>query len=213
MRAAVRLAAIGLGTTALLLLVAGAARSEPAAGPDTTSAPSGAGLRGLARTRPVPSFELDRSFVPPSRRIALSPAAGRLGGDALYTLRLAFHPGTHLGWEISLAHTPGRSAHAAVHMLSAQLRPRLPGRVQPYASGGYGMAMVFPGRALNASPVTRNAFGLGGGIELFARADVALRGEGRWIAILGDARDGRGAVRFDYGEVTLGFSLNRPLKS
>ena len=156
-------------------------------------------------------FRLDGGTRPFLHRIAFSPAVGRLGDRRLYAFRLAYAPNGWLAYEASLGHNPGESVHGLVHMLNVHLRHPFPGRFQPYATAGFGMVMVFPGEVLNADPVTENAFALGGGLEIYIRNDVAIRGEARRLAVLGGARFDDGSVVYDYAEATLGLSLYRTL--
>ncbi len=142
------------------------------------------------------------------RRLAFTPSVGRLGGRDLYALRLAYNPGAWLGYEIGIGHNPGRSVHALMHTLSALLRYPVPFRVQPYATAGYGMVLVFPGQSVNADPVTENVLALGGGLEAFVRDDVALRVEAKRLFVPGDDPSGGGAT-YEYAEVTVGLSFYR----
>ena len=96
-------------------------------------------------------------------------------------------------------------------MLSAIVRRPLPGRFQPYATVGYGLTMVFPGRALNADPATENTLSWGGGIEVYLRNDLALRSELRGLTVLGGNRNRSGTVVYGYREATFGFSFYRTL--
>jgi hypothetical protein len=150
----------------------------------------------------------DRQF---QRRLAFSPAVGKLGDDDLFALRLAFNPDQWLGSEISLAHNPASSLHALLHTFNLQVRYPLPGRFQPYASLGYGMMTVYPGQALKADPVTKNILAFGGGLEIYLRDDVALRGELRSAVILGQNRGEDGTVAYTYPEFTVGLVFYRGL--
>lgn len=143
-------------------------------------------------------------------RLSFSPGAGRLGKRDLYVLRFAYNSVPWLGYEATLGHNPGRSVHAALYMVNAVARVPLPFRVQPYGTAGYGMIFVFPGQALNASSVTENAFAAGGGLELYLRNDLAIRGEMRRIWVPGDDPNGGSAV-YEYGEGTLSLSFYRTI--
>ena len=146
-----------------------------------------------------------------ARRVAMSPAVGKLGGNDLFALRLAFNPNHWLGYEISLGHNPASSLHAALHTFSLQLRYPLAGRFQPYVSTGYGMITVYPGQAIQADPVTKNILAFGGGLEIYVRNDVALRGELRRAVILGQYRGQEDTVTYHYPEYTFGLVFYRSL--
>jgi len=154
------------------------------------------------------TFSISPGPRPYGRRLALSPAFGRLGREDLYALRLAYNPDAWLGYEVSIGHNPGRSVHALVHILSALLRYPVPFRGQPYASVGYGMVLVFPGQSVNADPVTENVLSLGGGLETFLRDDVAIRIEGKRLFVPGDDPSGGSAV-YEYAELSVGLSFYR----
>jgi hypothetical protein len=141
-------------------------------------------------------------------RLAFTPAFGQLGGRDLYVARFAYNPSSWLGYEVAIGHNPGRSVHALAHTLSALLRYPVPLRIQPYATAGYGMVLVFPGQSVNADPVTENLIAVGGGVEAFVRDDVALRIEGKRLFVPGDDPAGGTAV-YEYGEVTVGLSFYR----
>jgi len=145
-------------------------------------------------------------------RIALSPGYGYLGSERLFTFRLAYHPDRWLGYEASIGHNTGESVHAVLHQLTAILRRPIPGRWQPYVSGGYGMIMVFPGHSLNASPVTKNALAVGGGLEFYIRTDLALRADVRHATVFGRERERDGVVAFNYLQETIGLSFYRSIK-
>lgn len=152
--------------------------------------------------------EGERRFA---RHFAFSPAVGKLGTDDLFALRLAYNPVAWLGWEISLGHNPASSLHALIHTFNALLRYPLASRVQPYATVGYGMMTVYPGQAVKADPVTKNTFTIGGGLELYVRDDVALRGEMRMASIIGQDPGRDNAVTYSYREYTLGLVFYRNL--
>ena len=154
------------------------------------------------------AFSLEPGPRAYGRRLALSPTFGRLGGGDMYALRLAYNPDAWLGYEVSVGHNPGRSVHALVHTLSALLRYPVPFRVQPYATLGYGMVLVFPGQSVNADPVTENVLSVGGGLEAFVRDDVAIRVEGKRLFVPGDDPAG-GSATYEYAEVSVGLSFYR----
>lgn len=201
-----------LGAAAALLIACSApavvlAKARFAA-PDSESVHA-ASLRPLVPETAGAPWSVVGGPRPYAHRVSLSPAGGRLGRDTMYTLRVAFHPGSWLGWEAALQHVPGHTGRAAIHTLSAQLRHPVAGRVQPYLAVGYGMAFVFPGRAVNVSTGTRNTLTAGGGCELYLRNDVALRGELRGVQLFGPAAAGDESVLYSYREGTLGLTLYR----
>lgn len=155
-------------------------------------------------------FSVEPGPRPYRNRLGFSPAMGRLGDEPYYALRASFHPSRFLGWEAHLGHNPSESVHALVHALLVQVRWPLPWRLQPYATFGYGMMLVFPGRVFEADPVTENQIGAGVGLEVFLRDDVALRGEIRGATITGSSstrdRD------FDYREFTVGLAFYRTIE-
>jgi hypothetical protein len=156
-------------------------------------------------------FRLDDGTRPYRHRLSFSPAYGSLGSERLYAMRVAWNPNSHLGWEASVGHNPGRSVHALLHTIDAVIRRPFPGRVQPYVRAGYGMLLVYPGESFNADPVTANVLAAGGGLEFYVRDDLALRAESRAItALSGDARKD-GTVAYRYGEFTIGLSFYRGL--
>ena len=126
-------------------------------------------------------------------------------------MRLAFSPNPWLGYEVALEHNPAASLHAVLHTFSLHLRHPFPGRFQPYASAGYGMITIYPGRAIKADPVTKNIVAFGGGLEIYLRDDVALRGELRNAVILGQNRGGDDTVAYTYAEYTFGLVFYRGL--
>lgn len=161
------------------------------------------------RDEPFRVGDAPRLFL---RRLAFSPAYGSFGGNLLYAFRISYHPNSWFGYEAGLGHSPGESAHSLLNTLDLLFRYPLPGRIQPYGSAGYGMIMVFPGRALNANSVTKNAFTYGGGIEAFIRSDVAFRFGVRGALVLGGELDEEGTVAYRYREVTAGLAFYRELK-
>ena len=149
---------------------------------------------------------------PFQHRINMSPSYGYLGSEPLYAFRLGYYPDSWLGYEATVAHNPGESVHAVLHTVSAILRRPVSGRWQPYVSGGYGMIMVFPGQSLNASPVTKNALALGGGLEFYIRSDLALRGDVRHATVFGREKDRDGVVAYGYLQETVGLSFYRSVR-
>ncbi len=145
------------------------------------------------------------------RYLAFSPAVGKLGDNDLFVVRLAFNPNQWLGYEISLGHNPASSLHALLHTFNVLFRYPFPGRFQPYASVGYGMMTVYPGKAIQADPVTKNILAYGGGLEIYLRDDVALRGELRSANILGQYRGLDETVAYTYPEYTIGLVFYRGL--
>jgi opacity protein-like surface antigen len=156
-------------------------------------------------------YTLSPGVKPFRHRIAFSPGFGWVGNQRLYTFRLSYNPNAWLGYEASLGHNPGQSVQALFHMLSAIVRFPVPGRFQPYGTVGYGMMLVFPGRTINADPVTENTLSYGGGLEFYVRNDLAVRAELRGLTVLGGARDTEGTVAYNYREATLGFAFYREL--
>ena len=146
-------------------------------------------------------------------RVSFSPAYGKLGSEDLFAFRIGYSPNTWLGYEASLGHNPASSLHGMLHTFNMILRYPLAGRFQPYATVGYGMMTVYPGQAINADPVTKNALTGGGGLELYIRNDVAVRAEVRGATVLGQRLHAKGTVAYDYLEYTIGFSFFRSLGS
>jgi len=142
-------------------------------------------------------------------RVWVSPGYGNFGTGHLYTLRLGYAPDAWLGYEAALGHNPGRSVHAALHSVSVVLRRPRPGRLQPYLSAGYGMVVVFPGPSWNASPVTKNTLACGGGLELYLRDDLALRGDLRGATVFGRQKGREGIVAYEYSQGTIGLAFYR----
>lgn len=189
-----------------LLLTAGAP-----AGPARAADDQGQGVTWL-----VPSLEHAGFRVSPGPRrfehaVSVSPAMGKLGGEDLFALRLGYSPNSWLGYEASFGHNAASSLHALIHTFNVVLRKPVPWRLQPYATVGYGMMTVYPGAALNADPVTKNTVTWGGGLEIYVRDDVALRGEMRGATVFGQERDQPGTVAYTYREYTLGFVFYRNL--
>ncbi len=146
-----------------------------------------------------------------ARHFAVSPAVGKLGQDDLFTLRLAYNPVSWLGWEIALGHNPASSLHAVIHTFNALVRYPLDSRLQPYGTLGYGMMTVYPGQAVKADPVTKNTVTVGGGLELYVRTDVALRGEMRLATVIGQDPGKDNSVAYSYREYTVGLVFYRDL--
>lgn len=156
------------------------------------------------------SFAIEDGKREYERRLAFTPAYGQLGADDYYSLRLAFNPNAWLGYEAHLGHNPSESVHALVHSLHAILRYPFSWRLQPYASAGYGLMLIFPGAVFKADPVTRNVLSVGGGLEIFVRNDVALRVEARGMTLMGGAPTTSGES-YDYAEYSVGLSFYRLL--
>ena len=201
---------LGAVLGALLLASAAAARAGSA-----TSAPPAAAdqrqwlvpeLKGAGlRVSPGP-----RQFL---RAFAFSPALGRLGDEDLFALRLAYNPNPWLAWEVALGHNPTSSLQGLLHTFNAVVRRPLPWRAQPYLTVGYGMMTIYPGRALEADPVTRNTVTCGGGLEFYLRDDVALRGELRADTVFGKDAGRDGTATYTYREYTVGIVFYRKLDS
>ena len=197
----------------------GTPEDEPSLAPDSAaeSEPGVPPKQGDHLVHLVPEigahpYRLDPGVRPFAHRIAFSPAFGSLGSDRVFAFRAAFHPSSWLGYEWALEHNPSQSVHAVLHSIGATLRHPLRGRLQPYLSGGYGMMMVFPGRTVNAAPVTKNALYAGGGLELYIRSDLALRADARSATVFGRQRDRDGVVAYDYFEWTTGLTFYRSIR-
>jgi hypothetical protein len=176
----------------------------------TASNPNGASAADGDST--IAGYHLSEGARGFQGRVSLNLAIGRLGSEDLFAVRAAFNPERWLGYEISLAHNPASSLHALLHTFNLILRYPVPGRVQPYATIGYGMITVYPGQAINADPVTKNTIAGGGGLELYIRDDVALRGELRGATVLGNELGEEGTVAYNYREFTIGLSFCRSLR-
>lgn len=181
-----------------------------------SAAPPAADTTGDARYYLVPEMRAGAANLSEGprqfrRRVALSPAVGKFGDDDLFALRVAFNPDRWFGYEASLGHNPASSLHALLHTFSVQLRYPFAGRFQPYGSVGYGMMTVYPGQAIKADPVTKNVLAFGGGLEVYLRDDVALRGEARSAVVLGQHRGQDDTVAYTYAELTLGMVFYRGL--
>jgi hypothetical protein len=192
--------------------------AAPAAGaPEAMSAAAGSAESGQGLEPLVPELAAHPYRMSPGvrafrHRLSFSPGYGSLGSDRLFTARLGYHPSSWLGYEAAIGHNPGQSVHAVLHTLSAIVRRPFPGRLQPYLALGYGMVMVYPGRALNAAPVTKNAVAVGGGLELYVRDDLALRADLRHATVFGRERDRDGVVAYEYLQQTIGLAFHRSIK-
>jgi opacity protein-like surface antigen len=199
--------------TALVLLLlsrAAVARADEAA--PTAPAIGKNGLEYLVPELIDSPYRLDDGPRRFEHRISVSPAYGALGSEQMFAFRAAYNPNDWLGWEGSIGHNPGQSVHAVLHSLSAIVRYPVPGRFQPFAMGGYGMVLVFPGTSINADPVTKNALTIGGGLEFYIRNDLALRGDVQSATVIGRQRDREGTVAYDYVEYTFGFAFYRSIR-
>lgn len=170
------------------------------------------GLEALVPELAAHPYRLDPGVRPYEHRLAFSPGFGALGANKLYSFRVAYNPNAWLGYEASIDHNPGQSTHAVLNMLSVILRRPLSGRFQPYVSAGYGMVMVSPGPSINADPVTKNTLALGGGLEVYIRGDLALRGEVRQATVFGRQGIHDDLVAFNYLEQTIGLSFYRTVR-
>jgi hypothetical protein len=183
---------------------------------EAPAAPAPAARKPAALEALVPgmaggSYRMTPGPRPYRNRLAFSPGFGTLGNERLFVFRLAFNPNEWLGYEAALNHNPAQSVHAVHHSLSAIVRRPFPGRFQPYVAASYGMFMVFPGRSLNADPVTKNALSAGGGLEFFIRDDLALRGDLRRATVFGREKDREGVVAYDYLEQSIGLVFYRSI--
>jgi hypothetical protein len=194
----------------LAVLAAPASAAEPA--PAHEPAVMVGGLEALEPPAARAPLGLAPGVRPFRERLAVSPAWGVLGGDRIFQIRAAYHPNAWLGWEATLSHLPGSSVHAVQHGFGVLARWPRSGRLQPYAAAGYGMVMVQPGPAVNASPVTRNALSGGGGLEVFIRDDLALRGDARHVSVFGEQLGRQGVVIYDYLQATIGLAFYRSIR-
>jgi opacity protein-like surface antigen len=194
--------------TPLPNLVASSAVTAP---PPARTRASGSKLEHLNPSLADDPYTLAPGPRPFLKRLAVSPGVGWVGGQRLYVIRAAYNPNRWLAYEASLGHNPGASVQALYHMLSVIVRRPLPGRFQPYAAVGYGLTLVFPGRAVNAAPATENTFSWGGGLEIYLRDDLAVRTEMRGVTVLGGSRERSGTVVYGYREATFGLSFYRTL--
>ena len=168
-------------------------------------------LEALVPSLAEDSYHLEPGPRPYRNRLSFSPGFGNFGDQRLFSFRLAYAPSEWLAYEGAIEHNPAQSVHAVLHSLTAIVRHPFAGRLQPYAALGYGMFMVFPGRSLNADPVTKNALTEGGGLECFIRDDLALRGDLRHATVFGRQRDRNGVVTYDYLESTIGLVFYRSI--
>jgi opacity protein-like surface antigen len=201
------LAALALATAAR----AQDAPADSAAAPASPAAHRRDGLEALVPALAGDAYALAPGPRPFLNRLAVTPAFGVLGSERLFAMRVAYNPNRWLGYEAELAHNPGQAVHAVLHRLSLVVRRPLPGRLQPYATAGYGMAIVLPGRSVNADAVTKNMLALGGGLELYIRDDLALRAEMRRSTVFGRQANREGLVAYDYAEQTLGLAFYRSI--
>lgn len=206
-----------LALLAAIALASAPARAQdaPADGAATAEAPAAAhrrdGLEALVPALAENAYALAPGPRPFLHRLAVTPAFGLLGTERLFAMRVAYNPNPWLGYEAELAHNPSQAVHAILHRLSVVVRRPLPGRLQPYATAGYGMTVVLPGRSVNADAVTKNMLALGGGLELYIRDDLALRAEMRRSTVFGRQANREGLVAYDYAEQTLGLAFYRTL--
>ena len=185
-----------------------AAEETPAPGPVRTHD----GLEALEPELADHPYRLAPGVRPFQNRLAVSPAYGMLGSKRLFALRVSYSPSQWLAYEWSIAHNPGQSVHAALHMLSVIVRRPLSGWFQPYAAAGYGMMLVFPGQSINAAPVTKNALAIGGGLEFYIRGDLAIRADFRHDTVLGRERDKEGTVAYQYFQQSIGLAFYRSIR-
>ena len=217
-----RPALIALLWACALLSRAGIAAAATGVSPDSLPAveadvpwntePSRPHLESLVPELAEHPYRLTPGVRPFVNRLSVSPAYGFFGSDRLYSLRLTYQPSTWLGYEASIGHNPSTSVHALLHTFSAIVRRPMSGRLQPYLTAGYGMIVVFPGLAVNASPVTKNALTAGGGLELYIRDDLALRADLRHATVFGQQRGREGVVAYDYVEGTIGLAFYRSIR-
>ena len=208
------LCAIAGGAGPSLAATGNDAAATPAAGSTAPIVPTlrPDGLEALVPEVAEHPLRIAPGVRPFRHRLSFSPGYGSLGSKRLYAAQVTYYPNTSLGYEWSIGHTPGQSVHAALHMVSAIVRHPFSGRFQPYASGGYGMMLVFPGQSLNAAPVTKNAFAIGGGLEIYIRGDLAVRADVRRATVLGRERDRDGIVAYDYLQQTIGLAFYRSIR-
>lgn len=203
-----------LALLAALALAGAPARAQDAPA-DSTAADAPVrrrdGLEALVPALAENAYALAPGPRPFLNRLAVTPAFGLLGTEPLFAMRVSYNPNPWLGYEAELAHNPSQAVHAIVHRLSVLVRRPLPGRLQPYATAGYGMAVVLPGRSVNADAVTKNLLAVGGGLELYIRDDLALRAEMRRSTVFGRQANREGLVAYDYAEQTLGLAFYRTL--
>jgi len=209
----VKRARVLLALCAALVLAGGPARAQvPPA--DSAAAPAYRkdGLEALVPELAVNAYSLASGPRPFMNRLAVTPTLGTLGTERLFMLRIAYNPNSWLGYEAELGHNPSQAVHAILNRLSLIVRRPVPGRLQPYVTAGYGMTVVLPGRSVNADAVTKNMLTMGGGLELYVRDDLALRGEMRRSTVFGRQANREGLVTYDYVEQTLGLSFYRTIR-
>ena len=194
---------------ALLTLVI-AALSRPAVARASDVAADG--IEQLVPSLAANPYRLESGVRPYLHRFTVSPGFGRLGSERLFELRASYYPNSWLGYEAVIGHNPSQAVQAIVHRFSAVVRKPLPGRFQPYATTGYGMTVVLPGRSINADPVTKNALTYGGGVEFFVRGDLALRAEMLGMTVIGRQQYRQGLTAYDYREETIALVFYRTLK-
>ncbi|HKQ59152.1 MAG TPA: hypothetical protein VJY35_14925 [Candidatus Eisenbacteria bacterium] len=199
-------------TVEVVAAVEAPVESEAAPARDAAPVRNAKGLEALVPELAEHPYRMPPGQRPFKHRLSFSPGYGMLGTKRLFAARFTYYPNTWLGYEWSIGHNPGQSVHAALHMVSAIVRRPFPGRLQPYASAGYGMMLVFPGQSLNAKPVTKNALTIGGGLEYYIRGDLAVRGDARHATVLGRERDRDGTVAYDYFVYTFGLSFYRTIR-
>lgn len=202
-----------LALCAALALAGGPARAQVPS-PDSAAAPvyRKDGLEALVPELAVNAYSLASGPRPFLNRLAVTPTLGTLGTERLFMLRIAYNPNSWLGYEAELGHNPSQAVHAILNRLSLVVRRPVPGRLQPYITAGYGMTVVLPGRSVNADAVTKNMLTMGGGLELYVRDDLALRGEMRRSTVFGRQANREGLVTYDYVEQTLGLSFYRTIR-
>lgn len=204
------MATLALGLAGAITASADSTPAAPPA-PDSTAV-SKDGLEHLVPELAGDPYRLEPGDRPYLHRLAVSTGFGRQGDEKLFALRVAYNPNSWLGYEGMLGHVPSHSVQAIVNRLSAVVRKPLPGRFQPYVTGGYGMTIVLPGRSFNADPVTKNALSYGGGLELFVRSDLALRAEMLGTTVMGRLQTRQGLVAYDYREETIALTFYRTLR-
>lgn len=191
--------------------VSAGSETVPATAADSSH--TGNGLIYLVPSMENAGFKVTNDRNRFKHRISFSPAYGKLGSDDLFAFRVGYSPNTWLGYEVSFGHDPASSLHALLHTFNVILRYPLSGRFQPYGTLGYGMMTVYPGQAINADPVSKNALTAGGGLEFYIRDDVAIRAEMRGATVLGQQLHTEGTVTYEYREYTIGFAFFRSLGS
>ena len=182
---------------------------------DSATTPAARAADGLEHLVPALAsnpYRLEPGVRPYLNRLSVSPGFGHLGEERLFLMRVAFNPNPWLGYEGTIGHNPNHAVQAIVDRFAVLVRRPLRGRFQPYVSAGYGMTIVLPGRSINADAVTKNALTYGGGLELFIRADLALRAELLGNTIIGRQQFRRGLVAYDYREETIALAFYRTLR-